>query len=95
MHSGFNPRTRAKLRPQIDHTNLRSMSVFTPLAMTVFAILTVVSYFYDYKEVKRLFLPLLSELAGIACPGIFGGITLFARGSLADSVLNEAPEGVV
>ena len=48
MHSGFNPRTRAKLRPQIDHSNLRSMSVFTPLAMTVFAILTVASYFHDY-----------------------------------------------
>lgn len=50
MHSGFNPRTRAKLRPQIDLSNLRSMSVFTPLAMTVFAILTVASYLIAYMR---------------------------------------------
>ncbi len=54
MHSGFNPRTRAKLRPQIDHSNLRSMSVFTPLAMTVFAILTVASFFLDYIKSNTL-----------------------------------------
>lgn len=66
MHSGFNPRTRAKLRPQIDHTNLRSMSVFTPLAMTVFAILTVVSYFHDY--IKPYFLLYFFTLIGcMAC----------------------------
>lgn len=48
FHSGFNPKTLKKLRPQIDHDNLLSMRIFTPLAITAFAALTVFSYFYDY-----------------------------------------------